>query len=99
MNRYGAAGGGGYNPEVVVAYLDSLRSHGVVNGRERQLLNGRPVSANDARVIRRWRNQASALSRKGLDRILTAHGLDVEAFERWAKRRKLNPRGHLTRPR
>lgn len=100
MNNHGAAGTGGYNPQVVVAYLDSRMARVPQDsGQKTVVLNGYRLSPDDQRTIRRWRNQAKSVSQKGLNRMFKTYGLDVKTFKTWAKRRKLNPRGHLTRPR
>lgn len=91
MNNQGAAGLAALNPQTVVAYLDA---HCAMvpseTGHQIKVMNGYRLSPDDARVIRRWRNQAKGVSIKGLIRMLQRYGLgNIRDFTRWAKRKHL----------
>jgi hypothetical protein len=88
MNRHGAAGLRALNPDAVVEFLDA---HSAMvpteSGRQTKVLNGYRLNPDDARVIRRWRNQAKGVSVKGMTRMMDRYGLGrIVNFHNWAKR-------------
>lgn len=76
MNKHGQAARFAYNPEAVLAFLDSEDS-------------GRPrVGWNDAihgRTVRRWRT-AKGITQAGLNRVLACYpGTGEGEFVQWAE--------------
>lgn len=92
-----------YDPAVMIAYLDSLTEERVQvqrvvrRGKPRdqrcmtKTLNGQRLNGPiDGRKIARWRGGMD-VTRRGATTLLEKYGLSCEGFERWAKRRKMNP--------
>ena len=101
-----------YNPDALAAYLDHKSRIRIDKrlitraGRDlyvsfrRRYVNGRLwCHSRHGRVLYRWVTRRAEVSRLGAEHLLNAYGLDCRAFERWAKRRKLNPilRDHTTK--
>ena len=86
MNKHGAAGTTGFKAEDVVAFLDAHRLTLIRAGHPRQTINGIAVTQNNARVIRRWRNEASGVTRRAAEKVFWAHSLTLTDFSKWLKK-------------
>lgn len=71
MNRHGQASRFAYNPQALVAYLDSLP---------------RPACYTDdhhGRIIRRWRRKAQGVTLSAAQQMLFDYERGVTFFEEW----------------
>lgn len=96
MSRRGPAANLALSPAVLVAFIDDA-SQLVTDGiprRQRLHINCRPVSANDARVIRRWRSGSiNGVTKGAAEKLLATYGMTLTDLARFSPDYVL--RGHL----
>lgn len=92
--RGGPAARRALDPAVVVAYLDSLTAYesGGHPRRTRRLVNGRSMSINHSRVVRRWRTTPpDGVTLSAVSNLLRTHKLKLNDLVVWAAAQGVEP--------
>lgn len=80
------------NPEALVAFIDEhteYRTDGFPR-RKRRYINGKPQTADHARIIRRWRSGGIVgVTVQAANDLLAAYNLRLDRFSVWAAEHNL----------
>jgi hypothetical protein len=74
------------SPPVVVAFIDANTKYVQLRSRRRRLVNGREITPDHARMVRRWRSgEAEGVTFSTAERLLARYGLTLEDLSAWAR--------------